>query len=740
MNNNVIRLREISCFEEKPFDFQLARTNFIYGPNGTGKSSIARKLGQLDFEPAEGSLDVELFNQDYIHRFIDPDSSIPGVFTVRAGSPEVQKRLQQLEGDDREKGEIALADQRLKKLEASLHKQCKLIDDAKQVFVESLWKLKGDFSETLHNHGFQGFLGSKKKFSAEVERRSRLWSENLETEDPEMERVLEQRLSALAAPDSSGTVAPLEPLPEIPLLPESVTHALAKRLSEDSSNSLSALIGRLGNSEWVRQGIDHLNHSDGLCPFCQKQIESTLDTEIRALFDSEYESAKTSIEMLKERIQQLIKDIDASREMAETIQVADTSGLEKLLLELRIDCEKTSEPLGRKLADMSIIVRLEQIEFPSGTDAEWLSVNQAISKHNSDLADRTKSLKLLKNDIWNCFLNRTAVREAYSGYTGKISAPTRASESLGEKISDTKAMLRDLRAEYDECKGQLTSANDVKDDINRNLRSLGFQSFHLELFGDDDRYRIVRADGQVANYLSEGEKTLISFLYFYQYIEDLNTDKSDDRRLWVVLDDPISSLDSQSLTAISHLCRQLARKCTDSSGRLERFFLLTHNAYFYEEVIFEGSREKEPDASRRLYGLIRKSESGYSEIKFDPRNQIESVYEMLWRDVREAQSGTLVSASLQNAMRRILEVYFRLVGGVEEEVIDRLPMELQMPAQWLISWVNDGSHKIRWDLDSAPTNIDNMIYFKAFKEIFYETGQSGHYELMMQKGIPTNIS
>src|SRR5699024_6938058 len=125
-------------------------------------------------------------------------------------------------------------------------------------------------------------------------------------------------------------------------------HALAKRLSEDSSNSLSALIGRLGNSEWVRQGVDHLNHSDGLCPFCQKQIESTLDAEIRALFDSEYESAKTSIEMQKERLQQLIKDIDTSREMAETIQVADTSDLEKLLLELRIDCEKTSETLGRK--------------------------------------------------------------------------------------------------------------------------------------------------------------------------------------------------------------------------------------------------------------------------------------------------------------------------------------------------------------------------------------------------------
>ena len=95
-----------------------------------------------------------------------------------------------------------------------------------------------------------------------------------------------------------------------------------------------------------------------------------------------------------------------------------------------------------------------------------------------------------------------------------------------------------------------------------------------------------------------------------------------------------------------------------------------------------------------------------------------------------------MTVNVQNAMRRILEVYFKMVsGGIDGDLIDRLSIELQLPAVSLLSWTNDGSHQIRFDLDSANTNLENSVYFRAFENIFRETDQYGHYQMMMDEEI-----
>ena len=83
-------------------------------------------------------------------------------------------------------------------------------------------------------------------------------------------------------------------------------------------------------------------------------------------------------------------------------------------------------------------------------------------------------------------------------------------------------------------------------------------------------------------------------------------------------------------------------------------------------------------------------------------------------------------------MRRILEYYFNIIGGLEyEKCIDEFEGEDKIIFKSLLSWINDGSHFINDDLViyTEQENIEKQL--KVFKEIFKKMGHDSHYDMMM---------
>jgi len=74
--------------------------------------------------------------------------------------------------------------------------------------------------------------------------------------------------------------------------------------------------------------------------------------------------------------------------------------------------------------------------------------------------------------------------------------------------------------------------------------------------------------------LSEGEKTAIAFMYFLKSLSDTSFDLPESI---VVIDDPISSLDSNSLFSAFGFMR-------DRSEGARQLFVLTHNFSFFRQV------------------------------------------------------------------------------------------------------------------------------------------------------------
>ena len=77
--------------------------NFIFGKNGTGKSTIARTIlegSALEWNsPTDESLtDIQVFNEEFIEHNILSTDDMPGVFTISEEDIEIEKEIESQTG------------------------------------------------------------------------------------------------------------------------------------------------------------------------------------------------------------------------------------------------------------------------------------------------------------------------------------------------------------------------------------------------------------------------------------------------------------------------------------------------------------------------------------------------------------------------------------------------------------------------------------------------------------------
>lgn len=244
-------------------------------------------------------------------------------------------------------------------------------------------------------------------------------------------------------------------------------------------------------------------------------------------------------------------------------------------------------------------------------------------------------------------------------------------------------------------------------------------------------YRLLRPDGNEAkSSLSEGEKTFVSFLYFYHLLTGSMTETAETRDRVVIFDDPVSSLDSDVLFIVGTLIKKVMADIRANNGNIKQAFIFTHNVYFHKEVSY--SHQTHSDVT---FWTVRKN-LNVSSVERHLENPVRSSYELLWAEVRN--SGKSSMTTLQNTMRRIIEHYFRLLGRKDyENLCGYFTGEDLLICKSFVSWLHDGSHGIYDDL--SITVDASMIdkYLVVFRKIFEITNNEAHYQMMMGNGLPT---
>jgi len=104
----------------------------------------------------------------------------------------------------------------------------------------------------------------------------------------------------------------------------------------------------------------------------------------------------------------------------------------------------------------------------------------------------------------------------------------------------------------------------------------------------------------------------------------------------------------------------------------------------------------------------------------------------LWSDLKDQDRQN--RAAICNTLRRILEYYLNVIGGLEyEKCLNQFDGEDKIVCKALISYINDGSHFISDDFVMCLKSDIFENYLRVFKLIFEKMDHESHYKMMAIK-------
>lgn len=739
-----IKIKKIATYPDSEQSLSsLSKFNYIYGANGSGKTTISRVISDVTKFGDKASIQWKnnhslkalVYNLDFIENNLKQSDKVKGVFTLGEADAEDVKQIEALK--IQEKDLIEKKGQKTRTLKGEKDDEVggkqKEFNDLKSDFIETCWKQKIKYDK-LFLEAFTGLRKSKEGF------RDRVLHEN------EKNTALSQTIEYLTSKskilfvdqpkDRPLTNNPLsdEKNLEIKLLEED--SILSKKIIGASDVDIASLINTLGISDWVKEGIPHFEAlNNETCPFCQQDAPSDLGNKFEKYFDLTFENDLKKVKDLYSNyeiklnsiyvsVENFISKHDAPEEVKELQQF-------NVLLKSKLDANLLR--LKNKANQASTVIELEDtILILNSIKESAEKIRQVVTDHNKIVLNFSAEKSKLVNEVWRYILD-TELKSEIEAYQKKKIGIEAAMQALASQIESHDKEILIIQGKITELEKNKKSIEPTVTEINKILRKFGFTGFKLKTAKEPRHYTIIRNDGTtVGNTLSEGEKTFIAFLYFYHLLNGsqdehdggINADRV------VVFDDPVSSLDSNVLFIVSSLIRELIAKCRDNKIFVKQVFVLTHNVYFHKEVTFNMKRQRNKDKAlqEETFWIIRKVENE-SLVEAHDENPIKTSYELLWKQIRQEKKCSL---TIQNTLRRILENYFKIMGNTTlEQLPEMFDGNEKVICQALLSWVNDGSHYSPEDLYVSGNEETIELYLKVFKEIFLKADHQAHYDMMM---------
>ncbi|GAA8188882.1 AAA family ATPase [Helicobacter pylori] len=651
-----------------------------------------------------------------------------------------KKTNENLENIESKKESIKKENEKKTKNKESLEKLKQEKEKEEKGFTDSCWeklykKNEEDFKETL-----EGFK-LKKKF------KEKILEEFKNNEHNESEVKLEKLKENIRIVFSKNQTELVSLECNLTDFDSIENHSIWEQKIVGSGDvAIADLIEKLSNEDWVAQGREYLSKDGNACPFCQqKTITEEFKKQLESYFDTSYQKSTDTIKKMKENYKNETDEVlERLDEIVKTEQdnlqtKLNTEIFKRIIETLRSKINGNWQKMRDKSKEMSRSFKLESTKNEIEKIGELIdTANQQIANHNEMMKDIENQKEICVERTWKFLVNE--FKSDIQEYNKKHCGLEKGIKKFENEINENEKKIKELNNEIRELEKTMVSIKPIVNEINALLKGYGFTNFSLACTEDEKSYRIQREDGQlVGETLSEGEVTFITFLYYYYLTKGSLKENDILKNKVLVIDDPISSLDSNILFIVSVLVKDLMKEAMKEKTNIKQVIILTHNTYFYKEITYDLKHYQ----GKYSFWIIRK-DNNVSKIEDYKENPIKNSYELLWHEVRlakekqvkekQAKENNISWVSLQNVMRRIIEYYFRILGGFKHN--DSLSeyfenIEEKRVCDSFISWFNDGSHGISDDLfvQSQDTSIET--YLKVFENIFKATGHEAHYKMMM---------
>lgn len=682
-----------------------ASFNLIYGWNGTGKTTLSNLFRYLQtkqpISPTDGEVEfrvdgngvtgtaiptaalpqVRVFNRDAVDRniFEVPYRQLPPVYFLGEDSVEKEKRIVVLK-NRLQRVEVLKQSWDAKKADADSDFERYCTDQARQ--IKNLLTVSG--GGPYNNYDSRLFKQTAQRLIA--------------ANPPAQQLADEQRMRHLATKEGTpkDKIQPLSvQYPDFVAITNQVQGMLNRSVL---SSALPELVSSPAIAAWVDQGLAlHTGeHETDKCRFCDQPMPASRLKHLESHFNDQFKQFQNDVTALVATVEEAKSRISSLRipskgllyphlaaEYARTVKTLSQQtslvvkyfdALRKALVAKKEEPFKQlelfdflagaggsgEEPTVLEAVFKIIAGTVAMISAKLGQDA-YTKVNSLISEHNSHTDNFAKEVNAARQA-----LEEDAVIEALQTYQAKQKAVANADAKLGK----ARATAQSIQADIATLEQAIQQHQKPAEELNREMASyLGRDELRFDV--QKTGYMITR-NGQPATNLSEGEKTAIAFMYFLKSLEDTGFDA---KTGVIVIDDPVSSLDANSLYCAFGFMKARTRDA-------HQLFVLTHNFTFFRQVRNWFLRRPSQDRKQRpaqFYMLVSRSDAGSRRNAIleplDPLlHQFESEYHYLFKRVydeanRPGGQGPLESYyGLPNIARRLLEAFlaFRIPNGSGE--------------------------------------------------------------------------
>lgn len=717
---------EASYGKEPVVISDLKEINYFFGANASGKTTISRVIEKKksNIEWSNTPLECFVYNSDFVEKNFSENNVIKGIFTLGQDNTDIENKISsKMEEIDKLEDNLNSYNSELGDLK---EKKGKLYEKEKleEYFKDNCWNKKLEFDD-IFSEVLKGYNRSKEKFANKL-----LEEYNKKHDSNDNKENLIKRISVIFSEN------PVR-LESIPLPPDckfdnsEETNILIKPILGKSDIDIGKFWEKLHNSDWVKKGKEYIDNNK--CPFCSQSLGDGFLKDIEDYFNDEYQENINKVIRLRKDYEDFINKcrLYYKKIVNEKPRFIDYIKIDLIYKDLESIFNKNLNIISDKLSNPSSKYSIHSHDkYLRQIKTIVDKSNLEIGKYNSTVENIANEKDRLKEDIWN-FLVSVPLRLEIEDYVKKLNGLNKAIVNLTNKIKTTNGYISNLKKEVYELERSKTGVKKTIKSINDILKSFGINGFHLEE-SINNNYKLVREDGHpVDRNLSEGEKTFIVFLYFYHLLKGSFHETNTNTNRVVVIDDPVSSLDSNILFVVTSLIKRLKQEILGGKSNLKQLFLLTHNVYFFRQVTYCGAKDsKEKD--KRTFWIVRKKDVS-TVSTCHGKNPVKSSYQLLWYELRkEKDYDAMITASACNTMRRILENYFKYMGGIEsDDLIEKFSGNDKYIFNSLFGLINAGSHVI--DDDESFTFYEETFskYCDVFRKIFEKSGHISHYDMMM---------
>lgn len=713
----------------------IRKVNFFYGKNGTGKSTIASSIKEEYSEEYK----VQIF--DGYEKIFGVNQSLKAI-ALGVHNKEIQEEIEVV--DD----EITHLNNKLinqDPLELGLNIQIQNINKNISELSSNSDRIGTNIASDIHTHEPSITRGIRIYNRSNVKRE--LTKAKLITKEE-----YEKNIKILSLNEKNEP--PMLTFPEYNIveLEDSINKILTSKIRP------SILIKELEENQrkysFAKEGYSihrHRNEKgdsirDFNCAFCDNEISTERWDELDSYFSNTFDEFESRIESKINEISDIkkkLREFKINRSNYYPQFEAVINDLNLKIYERITNDSNTFEMIINLLQEKKLTMSKTMDEISLDDCLNFTQENDAYkhiyadNTHFHNNIERNKDAASEKIRLHH--LKELLEENNYHRMQFEIEKEKEEKNKLEKNKNEIMNQIEILEKEKSELASQTVSEETMATKINEYLKALGNNTFQLELVNGESQeglylIRGINEDGSLLELrniyeISEGEKNLIAFLYFIIHTDEI-MNSSDDKFL-IIFDDPMTSNDDVSQYLMISLIQQLYNNIKDDDNSDNKFFLLTHNTFFYLNVRqFRPSYGTSGSNGKYAYFLLEKSLGKTSVNRIyneNKNNDIMSDYDSLWNHLYKSYENdeTII---MWNLIRRIIETlatfnkmdYGELLTNFEDSTSNILGNMLKKS-------LDVNSHGLQVSDHNVSTFNKNQL--KAFlKKVLVKISLENHFE------------